>query len=413
MEQIEMSRFVLAGLADTLAIAVAVVCTILLIGWARAEAVVRRRGWSLLLGLALTLVASATLALFTGGSAVDAVRADGFADLRAAASSKAAAFELPYPERSLLDRRQWLNTPPLRAEDLRGKVVLVNFWTYSCINSLRALPYVRAWAAKYKADGLVVIGVHTPEFEFEKDIANVRQATSALGVGYPVVLDSDYAIWNAFGNEAWPALYFIGADGRIRGQVLGEGGYDQSERMIQQLLSQAKRAPVASDIAIVEGDGPQAPADIWDLTSHETYVGYAKANTFASPGGIGEDIPRTYRPASALPLDHWSLAGLWSIESEFATLDRDTGAIRYRFHARDLNLVLAPSTQGRLVRFRITIDGAAPGVNHGSDVDAQGWGSVQAARMYQLVRQMGPIADRTFEIEFLDAGVRAYVFTFG
>ena len=314
---------------------------------------------------------------------------------------------------SLLGARQWLNTAPLRAEDLRGKVVLVNFWTYSCINSLRALPYVRAWAAKYKDRGLVVIGVHTPEFGFEKDVDNVRRANAALGVSYPVVLDSDYAIWQAFGNEAWPAFYFIDADGRVRGRVLGEGGYDQSERLIQQLLSEANGAPVADAIAPVVGVGPQAAADLADLRSEEAYVGYAKAGNFVSRERVGENAPRLYHAAPVLQLGQWSLAGLWTVGGEFATLNDAPGAIRFRFHARDLNLVLAPSMPGKLIRFRVTIDGAAPGAGHGWDVATDGRGSVQVPRMYQLVRQQGPVADRTFEIQFLDAGARAYVFTFG
>jgi len=331
----------------------------------------------------------------------------------ASASSGAPNAELPEPERALLGARQWLNTPPLHGGDLHGKVVLVNFWTYSCINSLRALPYVRAWAAKYQDRGLVVIGVHTPEFGFEKDVDNVRQADAALGVGYPVALDSDYAIWSAFGNEAWPAFYIIDANGRVRGRVPGEGGYEQSERLIQQLLSEANGAPVADAIAPVVGVGPQAAADLADLRSEEAYVGYAKAGNFVSRERVGENAPRLYHAAPVLQLGQWSLAGLWTVGGEFATLNDAPGAIRFRFHARDLNLVLAPSTPGKLIRFRVTIDGAAPGAGHGWDVATDGRGSVQVPRMYQLVRQQGPVADRTFEIQFLDAGARAYVFTFG
>ena len=320
---------------------------------------------------------------------------------------------VPEPERSLLTGHQWLNTPPLRAEDLRGKVVLVNFWTYSCINSLRALPYVRAWAAKYKDRGLVVIGVHTPEFGFEKDVDNVRQANAALGVGYSVALDSDYAIWRRFGNQAWPALYFIDAKGHVRRVALGEGGYDQSERLIQRLLSEAHRAPVASGIAPVVGIGPEAAPDQKDLRSEETYVGYAKASNFVSTEDVGQDVDRLYKAARALRHDQWSLASQWTVGAEFATLNHAPGAIRFKFHARDLNLVLAPSSPGKPIRFRVTIDGRAPGADHGWDVDAEGRGSVQGPRMYQLARQRGPVEDRTFEIQFLDAGVRAYVFTFG
>jgi thiol-disulfide isomerase/thioredoxin len=314
---------------------------------------------------------------------------------------------------SVLGARQWLNTPPLQPQDLRGKVVLVNFWTYSCINSLRALPYLRTWAEKYKDRGLVVIGVHTPEFTFEKDIANVSKATAFLTVAYPVALDSDYGIWRAFNNEAWPAFYFIGADGRVRKRVYGEGGYDQSERMIQQLLSEANGAPVAKEIAAVSGKGAQAAPDEKDLLSPETYVGYRQARDFASPGGVSEDTASVYRTTSALALNHWSLAGNWTVGGEFATLNDSGGRIAYRFHSRDLHLVLGRHSQGQPIRFRVTIDGAPPGADHGFDVDAEGRGSLQEDRLYQLVRQARPVADRTFEIEFLDPGVRAYVFTFG
>ncbi len=323
------------------------------------------------------------------------------------------------PLAALFGARQWLTTPPLQPADVRGKVVLVNFWTYSCINCLRVLPHVRAWADKYRDRGLVVIGVHTPEFAFEKDAANVRKAAASLGVHYPVVADNDFAIWRAFGNEAWPALYFIGADGRIRHQALGEGDYDQSERLIQQLLSEAHSseagdATVAMDVADVSGEGAQAEADENNLRSGESYIGYAQARGFTSPGGVWQDAPNLYRAALVLPLNRWSLAGVWTIGSEFATLnDTSGGSIKFRFHARDLHLVLGAGVQGRPIRFRIKIDGLPPGPSHGSDVDADGWGSVQEDRLYQLVRQGGTIADRTFEIEFFEAGVHAYAFTFG
>jgi thiol-disulfide isomerase/thioredoxin len=317
------------------------------------------------------------------------------------------------PLAALLSARQWLNTQPLRAADIRGKVVLVNFWTYTCINSLRALPYVREWAKKYKDRGLVVIGVQTPEFSFEKDTANVSTALVSLGVDYPVAIDNDYGIWRAFDNEAWPAFYFIGANGQVRHHVLGEGGYDDSERLIQQLLSEADGTPVANPIAAIDGTGPQAAADENDLRSEETYIGYGQARNFVSPGGADEDAPSRYRAAPMLSLDSWYLTGAWTIGSEFAALNEAPGGIAYRFHARDLHLVLtAPSTE-HPIRFRIKIDGAPPGADHGVDADAEGWGSVREDRMYQLVRQQRPVADRTFEIEFFDAGVRAYVFTFG
>ena len=323
------------------------------------------------------------------------------------------SFAQAAPLRALSASPDWLNTPPLRAEDLRGKVVVVNFWTYSCINSLRALPYLRAWSAKYRDQGLVVIGVHTPEFAFEKDSANVRQAVKALGVDFPVALDSDWRTWRAFDNNAWPAFYFIDAEGRVRHQAIGEGNYDQSERTIQKLLREAGKAGVPTDIATITGVGPEAPADLDDLGSGESYVGYAQANNFASPSGLKPDRRQVYLPPPRLALNSWSLTGDWAVGSEFATAGAASGRITYRFHARDLHMVLGPMVDGRPVRFRVRIDGAPPGADHGVDTDGQGRGVVQAPRMYQLARQARPVADRVFEIEFLDPGVRAYVFTFG
>jgi cytochrome c biogenesis protein CcdA/thiol-disulfide isomerase/thioredoxin len=319
---------------------------------------------------------------------------------------------LSAPLDSLFGAQSWLNTQPLHPEDLRGKVVLINFWTYSCINCLRLLPYAKGWAEKYKDRGLAVIGVHTPEFAFEKDVANVSKAVAALGVRYPVAIDSDYRIWRAFNNAAWPALYFIGTDGRLRHHD-GEGSYDQSEQLIQRLLSQADGAHVTSDIIAFSGTGPEAALDQKDLGSGETYIGYTQARDFASPDDVRADSPTVYRAISELPLNRWSLGGVWTIGGEFATLSEIPGRIIFRFHARDLHLVLAPPSQGHPIRFRVKIDGAPPGADHGFDVDAEGWGSVQDGRLYQLVRQTGAVADRTFEIEFFDAGVRAYAFTFG
>ncbi|MER8873132.1 redoxin family protein [Mesorhizobium sp. M0814] len=324
-----------------------------------------------------------------------------------------AAPTLSGPLVSLLGARQWLNSQPLRPEDLRGRVVLVNFWTYTCINSLRALPYLRAWAEKYKDRGLVVIGVHTPEFAFEKHFVNVGKQLGLLGVDYPVVIDNDYGIWRAFGNRAWPAFHFVGADGRVRHHVFGERDYDQSERLIQKLLSEATGEEIAGDLVAVAGEGPQAAADKQNLRSPESYVGYALGRTFVSPGGVNEDAPTLYQAVQALSLNRWSLAGIWTIGSEFATLNDPSGSISYRFHSRDLHLVLAPAVQGQGIRFRVKIDGAPPGVDHGFDTDPEGWGNVQDGRMYQLVRQRGSVEDRTFQIEFFDAGVRAYAFTFG
>jgi thiol-disulfide isomerase/thioredoxin len=308
--------------------------------------------------------------------------------------------------------RQWLNSPPLDTQAVQGKVVVVCFWTYSCINSLRVLPYLRAWQARY-GDRLVVVGVHTPEFQFETDLANVRQAVTDLDVTFPVVLDSDRRIWRAFRNNAWPAFYFIGADGLVQGHVDGEERYDQSERLIQKLLAQAG-PEVPDDLsAAIGGVGPQAAPDWRELGSGESYIGYGQADAFASPGGVRRDSEQVYRPPRLLPLNQWSLAGAWTVGEEFATAGGRSGKIAHRFHARDLHMVLAPSAPNRPVRFRVRLDDAPPDADHGWDVAADGSGMVKEARMYQLIRQARPVADRTFEIEFLDPGVRAYVFTFG
>jgi cytochrome c biogenesis protein CcdA/thiol-disulfide isomerase/thioredoxin len=313
----------------------------------------------------------------------------------------------------LFGATQWLNAAPLTSESVKGKVVLVNFWTYSCINCLRSLPYVRAWAEKYKDQGLVVIGVHTPEFAFEKDIGNVRKAAASLGVSYPIAIDNDYAVWRRFNNQAWPARYFIDAKGRTRHHEFGEGGYDRSERLIQQLLSEANGTPVTAAIEAISGKGPQAAPDERNLRSGETYIGYKQSSNFVSPGGIREDSSSLYAAAARLRLNQWSLSGTWTIAGEHATLNRAGGRIVHRFHARDLHLVMGPSPDGKPIRFRVTIDGVAPGSAHGTDIDGEGMGTVTAERLYQLIRQDGPIAERSFEIEFLDAGVRAYAFTFG
>lgn len=306
----------------------------------------------------------------------------------------------------------WINSPPLTREQLRGKVVVVDFWTYSCINCLRALPYVRAWAEKYKDQGLVVIGVHTPEFAFEKSEANVREAVNRLGVTYPVAMDNDFAVWRAFRNQYWPAHYFIDAQGRIRHHHFGEGDYDGSERVIQQLLKEAGAADVASDLVQVQAQGAEAAADMAQLASPETYVGYARAENFRSPGGFARDAVKTYGPA-ALRLNDWSLAGSWRVTREHAALTAPGGRLAFRFKARDLHLVMGPGQGDAGLRFRVRIDGAAPGSDAGSDIDAQGLGRIDRQRLYQLVRQSGPVGERTFEIEFLDPGVQVFAFTFG
>jgi len=319
---------------------------------------------------------------------------------------------------------QWLNSPPLTAEALRGKVVLVDFWTYSCINCLRSLPYVKAWAEKYRDQGLVVIGVHAPEFAFERNIDNVRKATRDLGVTYPVAIDNDFAIWRAFGNNYWPAHYFIDAQGRVRFHHFGEGEYEKSEAVIRQLLAEAGH-PAVSRVAMtdtgarggvspmVAAQGVEMAADKDAMRSPETYVGYARAENFVSPGGASQDQPKDYIAPNAPSLNQWGLAGNWKVGEEQATLEQAAGRIVYRFHARDVHLVLGPSAGGKPVRFRVTIDGKAPGASHGTDVAADGSGTVTAQRLYQLVRQDGDVRDRTFSIEFLDPGVQAFAFTFG
>ncbi len=302
------------------------------------------------------------------------------------------------------------SSPPT---DFKGKVVLVDFWTYSCVNCLRAIPYVEAWAEKYRAQGLVVIGVHAPEFAFEKNVDNVKKAIAELKITYPVAIDNNYAIWRAFNNEYWPAHYFIDAEGRIRHHHFGEGAYDEGERVIQQLLAEAGKQNVTGGLVAVNGAGVEAAADMNDVQSEETYIGYDRAERFVSPGGAVRDVPHTYS-ARPLKLNDWGLSGAWTVTPEHAALNASGGGIVYRFHARDLHLVLGPAPDGKPIRFRVKIDGAAPGENHGSDVDADGNGTVTAQRLYQLIRQKaGAVGDHTFEIRFLDAGVWAYAFTFG
>jgi len=314
---------------------------------------------------------------------------------------------------SLGGATEWLNSPPLTAAGLRGKVVLIDVWTYSCINWLRSLPYVRAWAEKYTHQGLVVIGVHTPEFAFEKNIENVRRAAKDMQVNYPIAIDNNYAIWRAPKNAYWPALYVVDAQGHMRHHHFGEGAYAQSERIIQQLLAEAGRGSIDHTLVSVDAHGVEAAADWGSVKSPETYVGYERAEHFASPGGAVWDKRRVYAAPARLRLNHWALAGDWTVEKQAAVLHKANGRIAYRFHARDLHLVMGPAARGTSVRFRVRIDGQPPGAAHGIDVDDQGNGTVTEQRLYQLIRQPQPIADRQFEIEFLDAGVEAFAFTFG
>jgi len=306
----------------------------------------------------------------------------------------------------------WLNSAPLEPESLRGKVVAVDFCTYTCINWLRTLPYVRAWADRYRDHGFVTIGVHTPEFTFEHDVELVRRALAAMRVEYPIALDNDYGVWNAFANHYWPALYLVDAEGRIRHHAFGEGDYDGSEMVIQMLLAESGLEGFERRLVDVEGEGPEAPAD-WDhLRSRETYLGYRQATNFASPDGTEFDTGAEYRVPDDLGVNEWALAGAWTVAADRATTEAPGGRIDFRFHARDVHLVMGPASvdQGA---FRVRLDGDEPGDAAGTDIAADGAGRFDIPRMYQLIRQRGSIGDRLFEIEFEDAGAEGFAFTFG
>jgi thiol-disulfide isomerase/thioredoxin len=307
---------------------------------------------------------------------------------------------------SLGGATEWLNSEPLAPAELRGHVVLVDFWTLTCINWLRTEPYVRAWSQAYQSDGLVVIGVHTPEFSFEHGIDLVRQATKERGIAYPVAVDNDYEIWRAFDNHYWPALYFIDAEGIVRGHHFGEGHYEQVERVIQRLLG------VERELVSVEGQGVEAEADWHQLRTPETYLGYGRSENFASPDGAAVDEHPAYKPPEHLELNHWALAGEWTIERENVVLGRAGGSIAYRFHARDAHLVLSPGAQ-EPIPFRVLLDGEPPGSSHGVDVDGDGNGLLRDGRLYQLIREHDAIRERTLQITFLEPGAEAYAFTFG
>jgi thiol-disulfide isomerase/thioredoxin len=314
---------------------------------------------------------------------------------------------------SLAGATGWLNSEPLSGAKLRGSVVLVDFWTYTCINWLRTLPYVRAWADRYGDRGLVVLGVHTPEFSFEHDIENVRRAVRAMEINYPIAVDSDYAIWRAFENHYWPALYFIDAQGAMRHHHFGEGEYAQSEMTLQRLLGEAGAQGIGRELVSVDATGVEAGADWSTLWSPENYLGYLRTDNFASPDGAALDQPRAYPAPGRLELNQWAPSGNWTMGQEAAALNESNGRITCRFHARDLHLVMGPAARGSDVRFRVSLDGRPPGAAHGVDVDDDGAGTVSDQRLYQLIRQPQPIADRQFEIDFLDPGVEAYAFTFG
>jgi len=323
------------------------------------------------------------------------------------AEAKGASRELT----ALARASDWINTPPLTTENLAGKVVVVDFCTYTCINWLRTLSYVRAWSQKYR-QGLILIGVHTPEFAFERNVDNVRRAMRDMNVDYPIAIDNDYAIWRAFDNQYWPALYFLDAHGRVRGHQFGEGEYERSETTIQTLLAGARGAS-AQGFVSVDAKGLEAPADWANLKSPENYLGYERTGNFASPGGAQHDRRRLYAAPGRLALNQWALVGEWTTGKQAAVLNGPNGQIVYRFHARDLHLVMGPPRSGASVRFRVSIDGQAPGAARGSDVDEGGDGTVDRQRLYQLIRQPNPIVDRTFAIEFLDTGAETFAFTFG
>lgn len=307
----------------------------------------------------------------------------------------------------------WLNSPPLTPQGLRGKVVLIDFWTYTCVNWRRTLPYVRAWADKYKDKGLVVIGVHTPEFSFEKNLDNIRSQAKDEVVDYPIAVDSDYNIWNAFDNHYWPAIYLIDANGRIRYHHFGEGNYDETEMVIIRLLMEAGTTNISDGLVAVNPQGGEVAADYGTLRSPESYIGYEQAQGFASPDGTAWDQSHVYSVPAQLRLNQWGLLGDWKVGRESAVLNQPNGRVAFRFHARDVNLIMGPAKAGSSIRFRVLLDGQPAGAVHGTDVDEQGSGVVSEQRMYQLIRQSAPIVDRTFEIEFLDAGAEAFDFTFG
>jgi cytochrome c biogenesis protein CcdA/thiol-disulfide isomerase/thioredoxin len=364
-------------------------------------------------GGAMMAMSNSNMAMTNSTMAMSNSKTDGHAMMMSAAKP---AGNLPVEGEipSFAGATLWLNSPPLTPESLRGKVVVVDFWTYSCINCLRALPYVESWYQKYKDHGLIVIGVHAPEFAFEKDPSNVRRAVADLKITYPVALDNDYAIWQAFNNQYWPAHYFIDATGHIRAHHFGEGNYDESEQIIRTLLTEAGQTGLPlPGMGGAKAVGVQAPPDEAHDQSPETYVGYRRADNFASPGGFEQDRAHVYTAPPALKLNQWALSGSWNVDPEKAVLSASGGKIEFRFYARDLHLVLGPGVGGKPVRFRVTLDGAAPAASHGADTDSSGAGTIDGQRLYQLIRQSGDVGEHVLSIEFLDPGVQAYSFTFG
>jgi len=314
---------------------------------------------------------------------------------------------------SLKGASGWINTPPLDLAELRGKVVLVDFWTYTCINWRRTMPYIRDWATKYKDQGLVVIGVHTPEFLFEQKPEHVNIAVKEVDISYPVAMDNNYEIWNSFQNQYWPALYLIDAKGMIRHEKFGEGNYEEAERWIQQLLKETAAGSAPATATALQPQGFEVPADWENLKSPENFLGYNRTQGFASTGSAKLEKQASYTAPRQLRLNQWALVGEWTMREEYVVSGKEHGKIIYRFHARDLHLIMGTASPGTSIRFRVLIDGHSPGEAHGLDVDSDGNGTVSGPRMYQLIRQQGPVTDREFQIEFLDPGVEVYDFTFG
>jgi thiol-disulfide isomerase/thioredoxin len=334
---------------------------------------------------------------------------------QAARHQGVAAEDLPVEGRlpSFDGANGWLNSQPLTANGLRGHVVVVQFWTYTCINWLRTQAYFRVWSQRYRDQGLITIGVHTPEFKFEHDRENVRWAVEARKIDYPVAIDNDFKVWQAFANHYWPALYFVDAQGQIRHHRFGEGDYERSEMVIRQLLADAGVADLQPGLALVEPNGDEVQADWGELGSPESYLGYEQATGFEGGGPSVWDKPHTYAAPAHIRLNRWALTGNWTVRSDASALNSPNGRVAYQFHARDVNLVMGPAKKGATVRFRVFLDGEIAATAHGVDVDVAGNGTVVQQRMYQLIRQPGPIRDRRFEIEFLDAGAEAFCFTFG
>jgi thiol-disulfide isomerase/thioredoxin len=362
---------------------------------------------SVLRTMALTIAAAG---VFDGAFARSR---DSFEDKTAMPDATPAELRIEGDFPSLGGATGWLNSPPLTAAGLRGKVVLIDFWTYTCINWRRSLPYLRAWHEKYRGDGLVIIGVHSPEFSVERNLDNVRQAAKDERVEYPIAIDNDFAVWRAFKNEYWPALYFIDARGHIRHHQFGEGEYDRSERIVRQLLTEAGSRLTGRPLVSIEAGGAEAGADWADLQSPENYLGYERSLNFSSPGGVVLDKAKVYALPTRLALNEWALSGDWTVGREAVVSNKPQGGIAFCFHARDLHLIMGPVARGMRVPFRVTIDGHPPGASHGVDVDDRGNGVLVEQRMYQLIRQPKPIADRRFEIAFLDSNAEAFSFTFG